>query len=137
MPQVTGSDAVLFAAMGGIDNDGDRQMHFAGMRLGRGGDRVKPRRNLVQEREKLRNGELDRILGQDVREVAGENIIVERFFIANDLGELRLGFALEQLFQDGLDEFLAHAVDAVDRNQQIAQRNRTRRLVHRCGAIKT
>ncbi len=107
--------------MGEVLDDGDGEVHFAGVGLGRGGDGVEPRGDLVGEREEFRDGEVDGVLGDDVGVVAGEDVVVEGLVVADDFGERGFLFALGQALEHGLDEFLADAVEDVAADEDVAR----------------
>ena len=111
-------------------------MHFARMRLGRRRNRIKARGNFVGQGQEFSRGKGRREFNQHIGVVTRENVIIKGFLIPHDLRQLRLLLPIRQLFQQGLDELLAHAIQAVLGDQQLAQIDRAGRQLHRGRCIE-
>ena len=122
--------------MRGVIDHGDRQVHLAGVGLGRRRNRVEPRRDLVEQRQDLGQRELDRVVDQHIGVIPREDVIGESLLVPDDLAQLRFLFAFRQFFQHRLNEFLADAVQHVLVDEQVAQRDGTARLLRGRGRIE-
>ena len=136
MREIARCDAEFLPPMRLILHHRHRQVHLARMRLRRRRNRIKPRRDLVRQRQKFRRREPHRVLNQHIRVVPRKNVIVQHLFIGDNLRQRLLLLPLRQFFQHRLDEFLAHAIQDIAVDQQLPQRDLPRRLVHHRRPVK-
>jgi hypothetical protein len=120
-----------------VAHDADAEMHFAGMRLGTGGDGVEARVQLAQQRDKLRRCEPCERMGEEkIYHLAPMKVLLKSSLIRGR--EEIFEFRALGAFGNGFEQSARRLRDAVVPQQRVAKGGlRIVRSLHRFFAIAT
>jgi len=111
MGEVTRREALFAAPMGGVLNDSNGQVNFAGPVIGRRCNRVETGGNLVEEAGNFRGLKVDsRCIVQDVDDIPVKNVLLQFFFVGTDCLQFIPGRA-SGFFSNRFDEFFSDSVE--------------------------